>query len=64
LRHATNDDKPSYSIPATLLASIAFMSYPDKSAALYIMWKTLQITYNMLASQGYLPHIPGSMIFM
>lgn len=47
-----------------MLASLAFFSYPDKSAALYIMWKALQITYNMLADKGYLPHIPGSMIFM
>ncbi|CRK95256.1 CLUMA_CG008687, isoform A [Clunio marinus] len=64
LRHVTNDDKPSYSIPATMLASVAFMSYPDKTAALYIMWKALQITYNMLSDQGYLPKVPGGVIFL
>lgn len=47
-----------------MLASIAFLSYPDKSAALYIMWKALQITYNMLADQGYVPNVPGAMILM
>lgn len=47
-----------------MLASIAFLSYPDKSAALYLLWKSFQITYNMLADQGFLPHIPGSTIFM
>lgn len=59
-----NDDKPSYSIPAAMLASVAFLSYPDKTAALYIMWKAMQITYNMLADQGYLPHVPGATILM
>lgn len=28
------------------------------------MWKTLQISYNMLADEGYLPHVPGGTILM
>jgi hypothetical protein len=59
-----NDDKPSYSIISTILASFAFLSYPDKTAALYIMWKTIQISYNMLADEGYVPHVPGATIFL
>lgn len=46
--------------------SIAFLSYPDKSEVLHIMWKLFQITYkyNMLADQGFLPLIPGATILM
>ena len=40
------------------------MSYPDKTAALYIMWKMLQITYNLLARRDYVPKIPGFSIFL
>lgn len=60
----TDDDKPEYAIPSTLLASIAFLSYPDKTAALYIMWKALQITYNMLCDEGLLPRVPAGTILL
>lgn len=45
-----------------MLASITFFFYPDNTAALYIMWKSLRITYNLLAEQGFLPNIPGANI--
>lgn len=64
LRHLTKKDKPSFAIPATLLASASFISYPDNSAALYIMWKSLQISYNLLERNGYAPNIPGFMLFL
>ncbi|KAL7016008.1 hypothetical protein ACKWTF_016772 [Chironomus riparius] len=64
LRRTFNDDKPEYAIPSTLLASIAFLSYPDKTAALYIMWKSLQLTTEMLTDKGYLPRVPYATVFV
>ncbi|KAG5679152.1 hypothetical protein PVAND_008743 [Polypedilum vanderplanki] len=64
LRRTFNDDRPEFAIPSTLLASIAFLSYPDRTAALYIFWKTLQLTYNKFCDEGYLPRVPGSTIIL
>ncbi|XP_037035408.1 transmembrane protein 135-like [Bradysia coprophila] len=58
LRHITGKDNALYSIPASLLASLSFASYPDTTVALYVMWKMLQITYNIGNSKGYLPTVP------
>lgn len=58
MRHVTNNDHPLYAIPAGLIASTAFFSYPDTTVALYAMWKMLQITYNIGVEHGYLPRIP------
>lgn len=43
LRHITGRDDPLYGVPAALLASIAFASYPDTTVALYVFWKALQV---------------------
>lgn len=43
LRHLTDKDDPIFAVPAALLASIAFASYPDTTVALYVMWKMLQV---------------------
>lgn len=64
LRRLNNDDKPEFAIPSTLLASVAFLSYPDKTAALYIMLKCFQLTYNMLSDEGYLPKVPFATIIL
>lgn len=44
LRHMTNTDKAAYAIPSGLVASVAFGYYADTTIALYIMWKTLQVS--------------------
>lgn len=43
MRHILDRDDPSSAIPAALIASIAFASYPDTTVALYVMWKMLQV---------------------
>ncbi|XP_058124453.1 transmembrane protein 135-like [Anopheles ziemanni] len=64
LRHLTDSDSPSFAFPSGLLASIAFAFYSDNTIALYIMWKTLQITYNWGIEKGYLPRVPGFTIML
>lgn len=44
MRHLLDKDDPSSAIPAALIASIAFASYPDTTVALYVMWKMLQVS--------------------
>ncbi len=43
LRHITGRDSALFSIPASLIASLSFSSYPDTTVALYVMWKMLQV---------------------
>ncbi|XP_055628459.1 transmembrane protein 135-like [Toxorhynchites rutilus septentrionalis] len=64
LRHITNSDKAAYAIPSGLLASVSFGFYADNTIALYIMWKTLQMTYNWGVEKGYVPKIPGFTVFL
>lgn len=64
LRHITNDDKAAYAIPSGLIASVAFGYYADTTIALYIMWKTLQMTYNWGIEKGYVPKIPGFTVLL
>ncbi|XP_022915769.1 transmembrane protein 135-like isoform X1 [Onthophagus taurus] len=59
LRRTTGKDSSMYAIPAGLLAGVAFSQYPDKTIALYVMWKTLQIAYNLGIDHGYVPKVPG-----
>ncbi|XP_031634729.1 uncharacterized protein LOC116348020 [Contarinia nasturtii] len=42
LRHITGKDDPKHAIPAAFLSSIAFVSYPDTTVALYVFWKAIQ----------------------
>lgn len=44
MRHILDRDDPSSAIPAALIASIAFVHYPDTTVALYVMWKMLQVS--------------------
>lgn len=64
LRHMTNDDKAAYAIPSGLIASVAFGYYSDTTIALYIMWKTLQMSYNWGIEKGYVPKIPGFTVLL
>uniref|UniRef100_A0A182Q5D5 Transmembrane protein 135 N-terminal domain-containing protein n=1 Tax=Anopheles farauti TaxID=69004 RepID=A0A182Q5D5_9DIPT len=64
LRHFTDSDSPLFAFPSGLLASAAFAFYSDNTIALYIMWKTLQITYNWGIEQGYLPRVPGFTVML
>lgn len=64
LRHMTNDDKAAYAIPSGLIASVAFGYYADTTIALYIMWKTLQMSYNWGIEKGYVPKIPGFTVLL
>ncbi|XP_035910400.1 transmembrane protein 135-like [Anopheles stephensi] len=64
LRHFTDSDSPMFAFPSGLLASVAFAFYSDNTIALYIMWKTLQITYNWGIEKGYLPRVPGFTVML
>lgn len=64
LRHITNTDHAAYAIPSGLIASAAFGYYADTTIALYIMWKTLQMTYNWGIEKGYVPKIPGFTVLL
>lgn len=64
LRYITNSDKAAYAFPSGLIASVAFGYYADTTIALYIMWKTLQMTYNWGVEKGYVPKIPGFTVFL
>lgn len=48
LRRFFNKDSRNYSIPAGLLAGLMFIFFPDNSLALYIMWKSLQVSLFLL----------------
>ncbi|XP_062542098.1 transmembrane protein 135-like [Armigeres subalbatus] len=64
LRHITNNDHAAYAIPSGLIASAAFGYYSDSTIALYIMWKTLQMTYNWGIEKGYVPKVPGFTVLL
>jgi putative component of membrane protein insertase Oxa1/YidC/SpoIIIJ protein YidD len=59
LRHIFGRDSPSFAIPAALIAGTAHAANPDVTIALYIMWKALQLTYNMGVERKQLPTVPG-----
>jgi len=59
LRHIYNCDKPIFALPAGLIGSVAFTQYPDVTVALYVMWKMIQLTYNLGIAKGILPTVPG-----
>lgn len=45
LRHSFNQDHAVFSVPAGLVASLAFTQYPDNTVALYVMWKAIQVSF-------------------
>ncbi|XP_067635544.1 transmembrane protein 135-like isoform X2 [Eurosta solidaginis] len=64
LRHSFGRDDPRFAIPAGLLGSIAFSIYPDVTVALYVMWKALQVLYNLGIDRGVLPHVNNFTIYL
>ncbi|KAM7364695.1 transmembrane protein 135-like [Cochliomyia hominivorax] len=64
LRHVFNRDDPRFAIPAGLIGSLGFAYYPDVTVALYVMWKMLQVVYNLGIDKKKLPHIPGFTLFL
>ncbi|XP_050295670.1 transmembrane protein 135-like [Anthonomus grandis grandis] len=64
LRRIFGKDDPVFAFPASLLASVAFKKYPDTTVALYVAWKSAQITYNIGIQKGYVPKIPGFTEFL
>jgi hypothetical protein len=44
LRRIFNRDSKFHAIPAGLLAGLAFGFFPDNTIALYVMWKSLQVS--------------------
>ncbi|XP_030565835.1 transmembrane protein 135 [Drosophila novamexicana] len=63
LRHSFNQDHAVFSVPAGLVASLAFTQYPDNTVALYVMWKAIQILATMGQERGILPRIPNFMLY-
>ncbi|XP_075145687.1 transmembrane protein 135-like [Haematobia irritans] len=64
LRHGFNRDDPRFAIPAGLISSLSFFYYPDTTVALYVMWKALQIIYNLGIQEKKVPEVPGFTIFL
>lgn len=64
LRNCTGKDDPRYAIPAGFIGSVAFTQYPDITVALYVMWKTLQILYNLGVANNKILQVPGFVIFL
>lgn len=64
LRRIDGKDCPYHAVPAGLIAGIAFLQYPDTTVALYVLWKTAQITYNLGIDKGFLPKVPGFVNFL
>lgn len=44
LRHCLDRDDALYALPAGLIGSMGFIYFPNITVALYIMWKTLQVS--------------------
>lgn len=64
LRRVFEKDSHSYGVPAGLIASIAFMAYPDNTIALYFMWKALQLFWNHLVEKKTVPEVKWFVIFL
>ncbi|XP_063697414.1 transmembrane protein 135-like [Culicoides brevitarsis] len=58
LRSLSGKDSELYIFPAVLLASTTLKNHPDASIVLYIMWKSLQLTFQIGKSKGYWKSIP------
>ncbi|XP_032670789.1 transmembrane protein 135-like isoform X2 [Odontomachus brunneus] len=64
LRRILHKDSHTYAIPAGLVASIAFMAYPNNVVALYFMWKALQLLWNNAVESGKVPEIKWFVILL
>lgn len=58
LRSFTGKDCPFQIFPAILLASTTLKYHPDTSIVLYLMWKCLQLTFQLGQDKGYWKGIP------
>ncbi|XP_012219245.1 transmembrane protein 135-like [Linepithema humile] len=64
LRRAFHKDSHIYAVPAGLVASMAFMAYPNNTVALYFMWKALQLLWNDAVENKKVPEIKWFVIFL
>lgn len=58
LRRASGRDSSYGCAVATMCASNTLIFYPDNSIVLYIMWKTLQILFQLGVAKGYWKTVP------
>ncbi|KAI4485725.1 hypothetical protein M0802_012559 [Mischocyttarus mexicanus] len=64
LRRIYNKDSPNFAIPAGLIASIAFIAFPNNTIALYFMWKGLHLIWNEGVEKGIFPELKWFVIFL
>ncbi|XP_020278533.1 transmembrane protein 135-like isoform X2 [Pseudomyrmex gracilis] len=64
LRRTFNKDSHTYAIPAGLIASTAFMAFPNNTITLYFMWKALQLLWNDAVEKKKLPEVKWFVIFL
>ncbi|KAK9505032.1 hypothetical protein O3M35_009182 [Rhynocoris fuscipes] len=64
LRRFLDHDSNYSALPAGFLAGLSFYFYRDNTIALYFMWKTFQICYNLASEKGYVPELPWAPVFL
>ncbi|KAL2740318.1 transmembrane protein 135-like isoform X1 [Vespula squamosa] len=64
LRRIYNKDSPKFAIPAGLIASTAFIAFPNNTLALYLMWKMLHLLWIDGVEKKILPDIKWFVIFL
>ncbi|XP_043487845.1 transmembrane protein 135-like isoform X1 [Polistes fuscatus] len=64
LRRTYDKDSPKFAIPAGLIASIAFIAFPNNTLALYFMWKGLHLIWNEGVEKGIFPEFKWFVIFL
>ncbi|XP_022202091.1 transmembrane protein 135 [Nilaparvata lugens] len=63
LRWQVGFDDELLAVPAGVVGGLAFCFFRDNTVALYMMWKSLQILYNVGTGKGYVPELPQASIF-
>lgn len=63
LRRCKGSDSDLIAIPAGFIAGLAFYLSRDTTIALYFMWKTFQISYNLGVEKGYFVEVPYASVF-
>lgn len=64
LRRFFERDSKLIALPAGFVAGLSFYFYRDNTIALYFMWKTFQICYNIAGDKGYVPELPWAPVFL
>ncbi|XP_043669807.1 transmembrane protein 135-like [Vespula pensylvanica] len=64
LRRIYNKDSPKFAIPAGLIASTAFIAFPNNTLALYLMWKVLHLIWIDGIEKEILPDVKWFVIFL